>query len=381
MNKLFKSMVIVFMISYTAGLMLTAEDNIVMRFRLYEGFKEKPAAPANVAISYQPKTAQPGESLSEEAIEKEKQALMKVYNLEDIKLLTRESLTLKKGEETPQFHEVILKNREIKIQLTPVAKKEDVFKLEMLEKNKGRKVMLETEILIPQEKVGSLGFEGVEGRIYYLSINRLKDREESGEKTMQVFFYKRPRLVRKVNPEYPEKALGEWIQGTVVLDTEIDPGGKVREVTVIKSAHHLLDEAAKTAVKQWEYKPFQVKGGMDSLIFTVNIQFELIPAPQTAQQFSQLKPRVLHRVTPVYPVNALKASIQGDVVLEVVNDIKGDVKKVKVVSGHPMLINAAVQAVKKWKYEPYLIDGEPKPVVFNETVNFRLKGRYEFIKK
>lgn len=370
MNKFFKSMVIVFMINYIAGFMLAAEGNIVMHFRLYEGFKEKSAAPANVAISYQPKTGQ-----SEGTIKKEKQALIKVYNLEDLKLLTRDSLVLKKGEEITQFQEVILKNRELKIQFTPVPKKEDVFKLEVLEKNKGRKAMLETEILIPQEKVGSLGFEGVAGRIYYLSFNRLKDRAESGEQTMQVFFYKRPQLVRKVNPEYPEKALDEWIQGTVVLDTEIDTNGNVRDVAVTKSAHQLLDEAAVTAVKQWKYKPFQVKGGMDSLIFTVNIQFELIQAPQTAQQPSLLKPRLIQRVNPVYPANALKAYIQGDVVLEVENDIKGNVKKVKAISGHPLLIRAAVQAVKKWKYEPYMIDGEPKPVIFTEIVSFRRKGR------
>jgi TonB family protein len=334
-----------------------------------------------VAISYQTKTGQPDETLSEEAIKKEKQALMKVYNLEDIKLLTRDSLVLKKGEQTAQFQEVILKNRELKVQVTPVAEKEDVFKLEVLEKNKGRKAVLETEILIPQEKVGSLGFEGVERRIYYLSFNRLKDREENGEQTMQVFFYKRPQLVRKVNPEYPEKALDEWIQGTVVLDTEIDTGGNVREVSVIKSAHKLLDEAAKTAVKQWKYKPFRVKGGMDSLIFTVNIRFELIPAPQTAQQPSRLRPRLIHRVAPVYPWSALKAHIEGDVVLEVENDIKGNVKKVRVVSGHPRLKHAAVQAVKKWKYEPYMINGEPKRVLFTEIVSFRRRGSYHFYKK
>lgn len=380
MNKFFKSMVIVFMISYTAAFMLAAEDNIVMRFRLYEGFKEKPAAPANVAISYQTKTNQSEETLSEEAIKKEKQALIKVYNLEDLKLLTRDSLILKKGEETTQYHEVILKNRELKVQMTPVAKKEDVFKLEVLEKNKGRKAMLETEILIPQEKVGSLGFEGVEGRIYYLSFNRLKDRQESGEQTMQVFFYKRPQLVRKVNPEYPEKALDEWIQGTVVLDTEIETSGNVRDVTVIKSAHPLLDEAAKTAVKQWKYKPFQVKGGMDSLLFTVNIRFELLQAPQTVQQPSR-KPRLIHWVAPVYPQSALDGFIEGYVVLEVENDIKGNVKKVRAISGHPLLRRAAVQAVKKWIYEPYMINGEPSRVLFTATIRFKRRGIYHFDKK
>jgi TonB family protein len=222
-----------------------------------------------------------------------------------------------------------------------------------------------------------MGFEGARGRIYFLAFNRLADRGETEKPDMRVFIYERPPLLRKVNPEYPQKALDNWIKGMVVLDTEIGTDGNVKDVKVIQSAHPLLDQSAMDAVKQWKYEPFEVKGGLNVLMFTVNVQFDLIPVPssKTGRLPSGEVPKVVHRVAPKYPVTALKAHIQGNVILEVVNDKNGNVKSVKVINGHPLLIKAAVDALKQWKYAPYLIDGEAKSVIFNETINFSLKGR------
>ena len=381
MNKHLKYFAIVFIVSLMTGF-LFASDVIVTQFRLYEGFKEKTAALTNVAVFYHLKTDHSEEVPSKEAIAREKKALIKVYNLKDLKLITRDSLVLKKSEKKGQFQQVVLGDRELRVQLTPIDEKEDLFKLEVLEKDKGKQSMLETEILIPQEKAGSVGFEGAKGRIYYLSFNRLKNKGDSGEKTMHVFFYKRPALIRKVNPEYPQKALNQWIKGTVVLDTEISTDGNVERVKVIQGAHPLLEKAAAAAVKKWKYQPFQLKGGLNSLVFTVSFRFELIPVPEalTGRLPSQLKPQLIRRVEPVYPHTALKAHIQGEVLLEVVTDQTGNVKEVTVISGHPILKKAAVKAAKQWKYEPYLVDGEPKPVIFYETIRFELNNT-DFYKK
>jgi outer membrane biosynthesis protein TonB len=48
--------------------------------------------------------------------------------------------------------------------------------------------------------------------------------------------------------------------------------------------------------------------------------------------------------------------------------------KARIINGHPLFRSAAMEAVKKWVYEPYIIDGIPKPVVFTVTVHFRLDG-------
>lgn len=84
------------------------------------------------------------------------------------------------------------------------------------------------------------------------------------------------------------------------------------------------------------------------------------------------KPKLIRRVEPNYPQVALRSRIQGTVLLEAATDIKGYVARVNVINGHPLLSPAAVEAVRKWVYEPYIINGYPKPVIFTVSVQFRL---------
>jgi protein TonB len=89
---------------------------------------------------------------------------------------------------------------------------------------------------------------------------------------------------------------------------------------------------------------------------------------------SQVKaPKLIRRVEPQYPKPALMARIRGTVIIEAVTDIYGNVKTTKVISGHPLLKGAAVAAVRQWIYEPYIVNGVPKPVVFTVTVTFNLR--------
>ena len=75
----------------------------------------------------------------------------------------------------------------------------------------------------------------------------------------------------------------------------------------------------------------------------------LVPAPGTAQE--QLTRKVKSKVPPVYPDLARRMSITGVVKVSVVVAPNGTVKSTKVVGGHPLLVNAAMDAVKKWKFE------------------------------
>jgi TonB family protein len=81
---------------------------------------------------------------------------------------------------------------------------------------------------------------------------------------------------------------------------------------------------------------------------------------------------LLEKVDPVYPPIAKTARIQGSVVLAVEIDKEGAVTSVQVVSGHPMLATAATDAVKQWRYRPYILNGEPVAVRTEVTVNFQL---------
>lgn len=83
-------------------------------------------------------------------------------------------------------------------------------------------------------------------------------------------------------------------------------------------------------------------------------------------------PRRLRSVAPVYPVIAQQARVQGEVVIEAVIGEDGRVRETRVVTGKPMLVGAALDAVKQWTFTPTKLNGEPVAVVMTVTVVFQL---------
>lgn len=81
---------------------------------------------------------------------------------------------------------------------------------------------------------------------------------------------------------------------------------------------------------------------------------------------------VIHRVPPVYPPLARMAHVEGTVQLRVIIAADGTVKKVTVISGDPLLVQSAIQAVRQWRYQPALLNGHPVEVVTQVEVNFAL---------
>jgi len=81
--------------------------------------------------------------------------------------------------------------------------------------------------------------------------------------------------------------------------------------------------------------------------------------------------RVRHRLDPVYPQEARAARVQGVVILNVVAGIDGAVKTVRALSGPEPLTQAAVDAVRWWKFEPYTVDGNPVEAESTVAIDFR----------
>ncbi len=79
---------------------------------------------------------------------------------------------------------------------------------------------------------------------------------------------------------------------------------------------------------------------------------------------------LVSKVIPTYPPLARRARIQGQVVLNVDISKEGTIESLRTITGHPMLIPAAIDAVKQWRYKPYLLNAEPVPVQTQVTVNF-----------
>jgi protein TonB len=99
------------------------------------------------------------------------------------------------------------------------------------------------------------------------------------------------------------------------------------------------------------------------------------PTPQRVRVSQGVTAGLLvHKVTPQYPPLAKQARIQGSVVLHAVIGKDGKVQNLQLVSGHPMLTQSAIQAVKQWQYKPYYLNGQPVEVDTNITVNFSLAG-------
>ena len=82
---------------------------------------------------------------------------------------------------------------------------------------------------------------------------------------------------------------------------------------------------------------------------------------------------LIHQVNPVYPAIARQTRIQGVVVLEAIIGKDGSIDSLRVVSGHLLLTQAALDAVKQWKYRPTMLNGEPIEVITTITVTFTLQ--------
>lgn len=98
------------------------------------------------------------------------------------------------------------------------------------------------------------------------------------------------------------------------------------------------------------------------------------PALHLVRVSHMMEGNLIHRVQPEYPQLARQARIQGTVVLCAIINRDGRIENLQVLSGHPMLVPAAIEAVRQWRYRPYLLNDQPVEVETQITVNFTLSG-------
>jgi TonB family protein len=98
----------------------------------------------------------------------------------------------------------------------------------------------------------------------------------------------------------------------------------------------------------------------------------VVAKPQLQVPADTMQRRLRHEVAPEYPEGARRAGVQGTVVLDAVVSAEGAVTQVKVISGPEALSLAALDAVRWWRYEPYLVDGQPATVETTVSVGFQL---------
>jgi protein TonB len=116
-------------------------------------------------------------------------------------------------------------------------------------------------------------------------------------------------------------------------------------------------------------------GVMGGILSSANTAIPKVAAPQRVRVSTGVATGLLiKKVTPNYPQLAKQARIQGTVVLQAEISKDGTIQNLQLISGHPMLAPAAIEAVRQWRYKPYLLNGEPVAVETTVQVNFSLSG-------
>jgi TonB family protein len=199
-------------------------------------------------------------------------------------------------------------------------------------------------------------------------------------------------LIETSKAIYPAAAKEQRIQGQVVGMILVSESGSVANVHFFRG-DALLTAAAEEAAKKWKFKPVVKEGKPIPVVARATFNFVLADDAQDTQDVAatldQIGPPprrvrvsqgvsaglLVYKVQPEYPIEARYARIQGSVVLRAVISKDGSIEGLTLISGHPMLAPAAIDAVKQWRYKPYLLMGNPVEVDTEILVNFTLSPR------
>jgi protein TonB len=145
----------------------------------------------------------------------------------------------------------------------------------------------------------------------------------------------------------------------------------------VAMVHDEETRGAENPAPDWAGVPGGTGSGVPNAVINNLVQnvpaLPKLAAPSKVRVSSGVAQGLLvHQVKPVYPQLAMQARIQGTVVLQAVIAKNGTVQDLRVVSGHPMLVPAAMDAVKLWRYKPYLLNDQPVEVDTQINVNFTL---------
>lgn len=423
--------------------LLYAQSSMDLKMRFYEGLKEgKPKPPEYVTSSYLQPTVT-ANIPSRFLLAEEQSQIKKVFNLRDVRLITEYDLgwESKKGKLARVFR---LDGQRFIMILDPVlnphmtvpkekkGERSHQFKIEILEQQgEERTSLMDTEIILPEKNIAVFGFEDKQGNPYFLSFHitavqgmlvppppppppgtadttvspppppppppptaeeikqtqeKIKEFEKGAVKVVGDIHPPQLKLLKRVDPVYPEEARAAKVEGVVILGVRTDVSGSVERIMIYRSITPLLNKPAIDAVKQWVYEPLIVDGEPKPAVFTVTVRFKLDGDEDKDKDVEEMlkgavrakdqikPPKLIKKVNPVYPEEAREEGIQGVVILEILTDKEGKVASIKILKSDSSLLNqAAVDAVKQWKYEPLILEGKPTPVIFTITVAFRLK--------
>ncbi|MCP5046220.1 MAG: TonB family protein [bacterium] len=275
--KIIKAIVIIILLFFAlilsphAAVHAKEKGDVLVHLRLYEGSRGNEVLQSSVVSSYYLKPLFVSSLVSEMDIRQEEKELKRIFNLNNIKLMTRTQWGWKYGESERRFHMMVLNGHEFLLRLTMKGKNNN-FTVEVLDNQKKEpQSLLETDLQLPQKKSTVFGFEDSLRKPFFICLQREANQSIIGKEPVSVYPYN-PKLIKKVQPKYPEEALKKKIQGLVILDVTTDKNGNVADLLVLRGVP-VLNEAVVEAVKQWKYEPFIKDGKATPLRFTAVIRF------------------------------------------------------------------------------------------------------------
>jgi TonB family protein len=155
-----------------------------------------------------------------------------------------------------------------------------------------------------------------------------------------------PKRVKSVAPQYPPEAQAMGMRGIVILELVVGPDGKVVSARVTRSVPP-FDDAALSAVRQWEYEITKVEGNPVTVILTVPIEFKM-RLPEMARE--EGIPELRQGVVPAYPIDAKAA--EATVTAEVTLDPDGHVAEAHIKEGDSPWAESLIQALRTWRFSP-----------------------------
>lgn len=196
-------------------------------------------------------------------------------------------------------------------------------------------------------------------------------------------------VIKAPQPDYPLEAAVKGIQGRVLIQLHISTTGDVTS-TEILDGDRTLAEAAERAMKQWKFKPFFKDGAAVNISRKMPFDFVLHGSGCAAVEGAWkanlshnddgvhvprevMEGKLTHRVEPVYPLIAKVKRIQGDVFLQAKIDKDGRIADLQALCGPPELVPTSLDAVKKWRYSPFVVNGVPVEAETTIKVQFRMQ--------
>lgn len=271
------TLILIVLIQFIMGVIagpVNDKSDILVKLNFYEGLKGEETKGESVVSSYFLKSLFVGKINIESSEKNESAEIKKIFNLSGINLMSEAKWGWRRGEKKKEFQLLILNGHEFMVEIM-MKELPDNFIVKVINRQ-NKKVLLKSDIILPEKRSSVFGFEDSRGKPFFLSLSRAMGesiirKEPPVEKIVSV---KNPVLIKKVKPVYPKVALRRKITGVVKIEAVCDIYGKVVKTNVI-SGNPILSNAAIKALKQWVYEPFLINNKPKPVRFTVIVKYNL----------------------------------------------------------------------------------------------------------